>query len=239
MTSERVSTIIPVFNGAAFLADALESVRAQDVAPDEIVVVDDGSTDGSAEIASRHPGVRVVAHDTNRGLPAARNTGLAAAVGDVIAFLDADDLWAPEKTGLQLDRLQHDPDVDIVVGHTQRTRLVTRDDGTTAFEPWSEPELALSLGAALVRRRVFDAIGEFDESLPFTNDWDWFLRAREQGVSIAIHTDVVQHYRRHDANMTEAVDDGNRYTLLMLRKSLHRRRERRGEAESLPPLDAE
>jgi len=239
MTSDRVSAIIPVFNGAAFLADALESVRAQAVAPDEIVVVDDGSTDGSAEIASRHPGVSVVAHDANRGLPAARNTGLAAAVGDVIAFLDADDLWVPEKTGLQLDRLRHDPDVDIVVGHTQRTRLVTRDDGTTAFEPWSEPELALSLGAALVRRRVFDVIGDFDESLPFTNDWDWFLRAREQGVSIAIHADVVQHYRRHDANMTQAVDDGNRYTLLMLRKSLQRRRERGGEAESLPPLDAE
>jgi len=236
MTGERVSAVIPVFNGAAFLADALASIGAQDIPPDEIVVVDDGSTDASMEIARSIAGVRVVAHERNRGLPAARNSGLATAAGDVIAFLDADDLWAPEKTRLQRDHLLRDADVDIVVGHTQRTRLVARDDGSTEFEPWSEPELALSLGAALVRRRVFDAIGGFDESLPFTNDWDWFLRAREQGVVIAVHPEVVQHYRRHDNNMTEAVDDGNRYTLLMLRKSLERRRARDGDAESLPPL---
>jgi glycosyltransferase involved in cell wall biosynthesis len=239
MTRARVSAVIPVFNGAAFLADALASIRAQDSTPDEIVVVDDGSTDGSAELASRVDGVRVVAHERNRGLPAARNTGIAAAAGDVIAFLDADDLWVAAKTRVQLEFLKRDPGAGIVVGHTQRTRLVTHPDGTAGFEPWAEPELALSLGAALVRRRIFEVIGDFDEALPFTNDWDWFFRAREQGVGITVHPDVVQYYRRHDTNMTGAIEDGNRYTLLMLRKSLQRRRDAGGAAESLPPIGAD
>ena len=233
-----VSAIIPVFNGARFLTDALASIRAQDVLPDEIIVVDDGSSDGSAELA-RGLGteIQVLAHPANLGLSSARNTGVEAAQGELISFLDVDDLWLPGKTNIQLDLMNRDSDVDVVIGRTQKLRLVREVDGQREFERWSEPEPALSLGASLIRRRAFDLIGKFDTSLAFTLDWDWFMRGREQGVVIRMHSDVVQFYRRHGSNMSEDVDEGNKDTLRMLKMSLARRRQDPStELDSLPGL---
>ena len=240
MSRMNISAIIPVFNGEEFLAEAVESIRAQRVPPDEIIVVDDGSRDGSAAVAATLGAeVRVVRHAHNLGLPAARNTGVGAARGDVISFLDVDDLWSPDKLLVQSDILGRDPSIDVVVGLTQKMRrLDDSDDGR--FEPWSEPELALSLGAALLRRRAFDRVAGFDRSLAFTGDWDWFMRAREQGLVITTHPDVVQYYRRHGGNMTEDIDTGNRDTLKMLKMSLERRRQNPNrQAASLPELGRE
>jgi glycosyltransferase involved in cell wall biosynthesis len=115
----RVSVIIPAFNASAYLSDAVRSVRAQTLGDTEIIVVDDGSTDGTAAIAAGLEGVRCFSQE-NAGPAAAINTGVAAATGAYIAFISADDLWVPHKLEWQFDALASDPSVDLVFGHLQR-----------------------------------------------------------------------------------------------------------------------
>lgn len=234
-----VSVVIPVYDGATFLPDAVASIRAQTRPPDEIIVVDDASTDGSGEVAaSLGDDIRVIRHEHNQTLPGARNTGVQASDSDIVTFLDADDLWAPDKLQRQLALFDEHPDVLVVVGHTHKMRLVGEDDGVRRFERWGEPELLLSMGATAIRRPAYEQVGRYDTSLAFTCDWDWFMRARELGLALETHPEVVQLYRRHETNLTEDADYGNQDTLAMLRKSIGRRRAAApgGKAESLPGL---
>lgn len=241
-SSFRVSVIVPVLDGAPFLRDAVESIRSQEPAPLEILVVDGGSTDGTDRVASdlaEEPGseLRFVPQHPTKGLGGARNVGVAQARGDVIAFLDVDDLWSADKTALQLAHLAANPEVQIVLGETHKMKCTgVADDGRRTFENWAESQLQLSMGAAMFRRDVFDRVGAFDESRPFACDWDWFMRAREQGVRMLTHKETVQYYRRHELNMTLAEEAGNRDTLKMLKTSLSRRRAEKGVATSLPSI---
>ena len=115
-----VSAIIPVFNGERYLAHALESILAQTYRPLEILVVDDGSTDRSAEVAHRFgPAIRYI-YQANAGAGAARNRGIALSTGDFVAFLDQDDLWAPDKLACQMDVLRADAPVGMVFGLVQQ-----------------------------------------------------------------------------------------------------------------------
>jgi glycosyltransferase involved in cell wall biosynthesis len=227
-----VSTIIPVFNGERFVADAIESVLAQDYHPLEIILVDDGSTDNTSRIAERFAERICYVRQANRGPAAARNTGLSHAHGDAVTFLDADDLWTPGKLASQVAAVGRSPSRDIVLGHLQRLKLTSAH----GFEPHGAPELSLNLGASLIRRQVFDLVGPFDESLRLADDWDWYMRARELGVSILVQDSVVLFYRRHDNNLTNQRDEGDRSTVEVLRRSLERRRKRDGEASSLQPI---
>lgn len=229
-----ISCIIPCFNGANFLREAIDSVLAQEYEALEVLVIDDGSTDSSATIAASYgPSVRVISQE-NRGLTATRNIGIEAATGEAIAFLDHDDMWLPGKLVLQAELL--DRDADAVVGAMQR--IVPSADSPTGYVPHDDPLPSMSLTAALIRTATFDSVGEFDESLVFGADWDWFLRAREQGAVIRQHPEVVLHYRRHDDNMTNDVSSGNRATLQLLKSSIDRRRAQAGRAESLPPIES-
>jgi glycosyltransferase involved in cell wall biosynthesis len=232
-----VSVIIPVFNGEAFLAEAVESIQRQDYHPLEIIIVDDGSTDGTARIAASFKDSARYAYQPNSGPAAARNRGLRMAHGNVISFLDADDLWTDIKLELQLARLTDDPSVEIVIGRRQLVRLVGGVDGKHKFEKLSDPRTDLNLGSAVFRRSVFDRVGFFDETLYHCDDWDWFMRARELGVPMVIHHEVTLISRRHEQNMTNRVALGNLYTIRMLKKSLdRRRRQNNGLATSLPKL---
>lgn len=232
-----LSVIIPVYNGERFLAEAVESIQRQAHQPLEIIIVDDGSTDNTATIAASLDGHIRYAFQNNSGPPAARNKGLQMARGNVISFLDADDLWSENKLEVQLGRLAVAPTVEIVLGRTQLMKLTELRDGTPKFEPWSEPVLAMSLGCAIVRRSAFHKVGLFDETLRHAEDWDWFMRARELGVSMQIHQEVMQLYRRHDRNITNQVELDNQHTIRMLKKSLDRRRQHNsGLARSLSKL---
>ncbi len=234
MTHLFVSVIIPVFNGERLLAEAIESILAQDYQPLEIVVVDDGSTDGTGEIANRFANRINYIRQPNRGPAGARNTGLENAQGNLIGFLDADDLWIQGKLAVQEGALRNSPAADIALGHLQRLKL-TQANG---FVPHGSPELALNLGASLIRRRVFDVVGTFDESFRFGDDWDWYMRVREMGVPILVQNDVVLFYRRHDANLTNQREEDDRAAVRVLRCSLERRRARYGVASSLPPIES-
>ncbi len=235
MASEAplVSVIVPVYNGDRFLAEAIDSIRRQDYRPLEIIVVDDGSTDGTPAVASRLAGEVGYVRQDNAGTPAARNTGLRLARGTLIGFLDADDLWTDRKLALQVPRLMESPAAEIVLGYTEVASLADVEHSRRAAPA---PAPLLTLGAALVRRSSFQRAGLFDETLRYCDDVDWFLRAKEAGLSLRIHDDLVQVYRRHDRNLTNHRDLDRRFFVEVLKRSLDRRR--RAGAGSVEPLPA-
>ncbi len=219
-----VSVIMPVYNGEAFLADAIRSVIRQDYGPMEIIVVDDGSTDGTAKVARDFGDTVRYFYKPNGGPPTARNKGLDMSGGDVICFLDADDIWTGNKLEIQLARLESEPSVEVVIGHIQPMRQLTDEEGEPRTEIYHDSWPSLSLGGAVIRKSAFSKVGRFDETLLFNDDVDWFVRAKEKGVAILVHREIVQLCRRHERNLTNQRDLDRRYLIMALKKTLDRRR---------------
>lgn len=194
--SPEVSVVIPAYNRQDTIGRAIASVRAQTWQDFEIVIVDDGSTDGTAAVAERFADarIRVIRHERNCGASAARNTGIAAARGDYIAFLDSDDEWLPQKLENQLDRLREQPagtnvSCTGVVLHLI-DRGIRRDYVLAECADWRRK---ITLGCderpgttLLARREVFEQVGPLDEALPRFEDWDWLLRYAAIGGQIVI-----------------------------------------------------
>lgn len=236
---QTISVIIPVYNGGAYLADAVASVREQSLPAFEIIIVDDGSVDGTpAVIASLGPDVRSI-RQCNMGPAAARNRGLELACGTYIAFIDADDLWCEGKLEAQARRLHDEPTLQMVIGATQRVRHASSQQTVCPdrrLVPVGPVWMLFHLGATLFRRTVFETVGVFDENLRMGEDVDWFLRAREAGVQMGIFHEVVQHYRQHGANLTGDTLEKDRFFLAALKRSLDRRRRGDGRADELAPV---
>ena len=224
-----VSVVIPVFNGERFLREAVESVLAQKYSPLEIIMVDDGSTDGTADVARSLPETVRYLHQTNQGPAAARNRGIEHAQGSLIAFADADDLWPEDKLALQLPYLMRDPAAEIVMGRIQQVLL-----SETGAEDFGEPAFSVNLGSAIIRKSVFERVGLFDETMRYSEDVDWFMRAREGGAAIVTIDAVTLLYRQHDQNMTRGKSTSELNVLKALKRSLDRRRESTGFASALP-----
>jgi glycosyltransferase involved in cell wall biosynthesis len=223
-----VSVIIPVYNGERYLAEAIRSVLDQALPPDEIIVVDDGSTDGTATIVARITAsaplpIRYI-YQENRGASAARNAGIRLAQGSVLAFQDADDLWLPQKQARQLALLEADPPADIVTGFTQQfaDATVPPDAGLRGLLPQPYPDVHLQ--NKLIRAAVFERIGLLDETLTYGEDLDWLVRAIQGGAVLRPHQEVVVHYRRHAGNLTNQIGSPDRYLILALRRAAQRRR---------------
>lgn len=216
MSTPRVSVIMPVYNAARWVDEAVHSVLSQGVAPLQFIAVDDGSTDDSAErLANFGPRVELL-HQANRGPAAARNLGLGQARADVIAFIDADDTWPPGRLLQQLARLQGERDTDIVQGRLQDVAL---REG--AWLPRGEPYFANSLVSALFRREAFARAGLLDESLRFCEDVDWFFGARRAGLGLVRDDRVTLLRRCHGDNMTRDREQVRRQTLEVVAR--HRR----------------
>ena len=237
MGGPLVSVIIPVFNGERFLREAIQSVSGAvsdkylDV---EIIIVDDGSTDGTASVAKSLPETVRYLRQTNQGPAAARNRGIENAQGSLIAFADADDLWPNDKLELQLPYLISDPRIDIVMGRIQQVRLPGTCNEQTRAEDVGEPAFSVNLGSAVVRKSVFERVGFFDETMRYSEDVDWFMRAREAGAAIVTIDAVTLFYRQHEENMTRGKSASELNVLKALKRSLDRRRERTGFASALP-----
>jgi glycosyltransferase involved in cell wall biosynthesis len=238
---DLISVIVPVHNGARFLLGAVASIRGQGHRPLEIIIVDDGSSDDTARVAAALAGgdglFLLYLHQQNRGPAAARNRGLAAARGSLIAFLDVDDRWPPGKLQAQHARLRAEPGLDVLLSRLQVVRLPGASPAATGLP--AAPLRNIHLGGALFRREAFDKVGPFDESLRFSEDHDWFLRAREQGLAIAISDQVGLYYRQHEGNLTASDDAAARGFQLaeVLKRSLDRRRQQsRGRAAALPEI---
>ncbi len=199
MTGPLVSVVVPVHNGERFLAAALASALEQDYAPLEIVVVDDGSTDVSAALAAAHP--VTLLRQPNRGVASARNAGVAASSGELIAFLDQDDEWLPAKTSLQVRALADDPGLGFVLTRMQ----IVLEPGTPRPEWLDEASLAGPSDAAIpsslmVRRETFDEVGGFDPAYRIACDADWLARAKDAGVEWARLDETLVRYRIHSDN---------------------------------------
>jgi glycosyltransferase involved in cell wall biosynthesis len=231
-----VSVVIPVFNGERFLREAVQSVLAQHYSPIEIIVVDDGSTDGTANVARSLPETVRYLHQTNQGPAAARNRGIDQAQGSLVAFADADDLWPEGKLELQLSYLIKNPQIDIVLGRIQQVLLSDTVDGQTQSQEFGETGLSVNLGSAVIRKSVFERVGLFDETMRYSEDVDWFMRARESGAAIVTIDAVTLFYRQHEENMTRGKSASELNVLKALKKSLDRRREQTGSAAALPSL---
>ncbi len=198
-----VSVIIPAYNGEKYLAEAIENVTNQDYQPLEIILIDDGSTDKTAEIAAEFKNSIRYISQQNSGPAAARNRGISMANGDVIAFLDVDDLWSDDKLKLQADYLANNPSVEIVQGLIQNLKISPlTNDNVAIFEKEYHPYNYINLGSGLYRKLVFDKIGLFDESLRYAEDVDWFIRAWENSISKVVLKQVTLFYRKHRENMT-------------------------------------
>jgi glycosyltransferase involved in cell wall biosynthesis len=225
MPTPLVTVIVASYNGERFLRETLESLFAQDFASFEVVFVDDGSGDRTAEIANSFP-LRYI-HQPNKGLPAARNTGLAEAKGDLIAFLDDDDLLPPNKLRIQSSYLLDHPTTGCVLGRQEWIFEEGIEMPVLKRDPiYGEPG-GIQLVTAMIRRHVLEEVGGFDPSYRYAEDRDLFIRLREHGVEIAVLPEVVLHKRLHGANMTMNPP----VTHPMLR-SLHEKLERARGAES-------
>lgn len=195
-----VSVIVPVYNGENFLAGVIQNICRQEYQPLEIIVVDDGSTDETAKVAAQFGEQIHYIYQSNQGPAAARNYGIKLAKGDMIAFLDVDDLWADYILGEFVNYLTANPDVDIVQGLIQRLQLNTT--GCGEYQLVFEPYQFINLGSALYRKSVFDKVGMFDELLWDNEDTDWYMRAWELNVSKVVLPKIMLYYRKHDNNMT-------------------------------------
>lgn len=207
----RVALIVPCWNLGHFLGSALASAAAQSLRPDHIVVVDDGSTDNSVEIAGGFSGVSVV-RQPHRGVAAARNRGLAGIDADFVAFLDADDLWPPTSLAARLAAL-NESGADGCFG------VIESFGSRRCGGPLPDRQHARSLGAALIRREAFDRVGMFDESLSIGEDVDWVARFDAAGLRWCTVEDVVMLRRFHDANTTADTAAVQRELLKVLRRA--------------------
>ncbi len=218
-----VSVIVPARNAMPFLSEALRSIVAQGVAPVEVLVVDGASTDGSREAALTFPHVRLV-EQAGRGLAAARNLGLAAAQGDLIAFLDADDLWSAHSLTARLSHLVQCPDCLGVIGQVQRFLQPGTPLPAAYASGWLErPAIGYTPGALLAQRRLFDLVGWFDETLILGGDSDWFARAADMGAPLDSLARITLHKRIHGANLSADVARYRQELLTVTRRSLLRR----------------
>lgn len=229
-----ISVIIPAYNCERFLREAVESVLGQNYSPVELIIVDDGSTDGTASVARSFPETVRYLHQTNQGPAAARNRGIEHAQGSLIAFADADDLWPATKLELQLSYLVRDPKIDIVLGRIQQVQLSETNDGETRAEEFAEPAFSVNLGSAIMRKSVFERVGLFDETMRYSEDVDWFMRAREAGAAIVTIDAITLFYRQHEQNMTRGKSTSELNVLKALKRSLDRRRQGSGVAAALP-----
>lgn len=205
-----ISVIIPTYNHARFLAQAIESALAQTLPPVELIVVDDGSTDETAQVLARYAGRIRVIRQQNSGVAAARNAGAALAAGDYLAFLDADDVWLPRKLERQMARLRAEPELGLVhcgveeIDEAGQRRGYRRD----GLEGWLFEEFLLFrrsilLGGgsgALMPRAVFQAAGGFDERLSTSADWDLYCRIAARHC-IGFVPEALLRYRLHGGNM--------------------------------------
>jgi len=206
----RVSVVIPAYNAERFLGEALDSVFAQGLDDPEVVVVDDGSEDDTTRIASDYGrGVRVLTQ-ANAGSGRARNVGLRETSGELVAFLDADDIWVAEKSELQQHVLEQDPSLGMVfsdmVSFHDDGREGARYFDERGFEGRCTPSSIflhdmVSTPTVILRRTCLDDVGMFDESLPIGQDTDlWFRIAL--GYPFAVVNRPLVRRRFHDANIT-------------------------------------
>ncbi len=209
-----ISVVIPAWNASRYIGDAVDSVLSQSAAPDEIIIVDDGSTDDTSECVRKFGSRVTLVAQSNAGVAAARNRGIAAAHGEAVALLDADDLMASRRLELQRAVLADDTHCAIALGKQmtfgsdqERPALDGSAVNLTAVRPGYVPS------AAMIRVSAFRLVGPFDAGLRIGDFLDWITRAKSRGAPITEMEQVVAYRRLHEASLSRSA--GTRYADLV------------------------
>jgi glycosyltransferase involved in cell wall biosynthesis len=216
MTNPLVSCVLPVYDGQAYLAEAIESVLDQTYRPLELIVVDDGSTDDSAEIARSYGDRLKLLTGDDDGPSASRNRGIRAAEGSLLAFIDYDDRWRPEKLERQVETLRRRPDLGYVL-----TKVALFFDGVSETEATRLENLdrhrdvpGYSFVTMLARRELFTEVGTLDPERWYTDSIEWFERAEAAGIAHVVLDEELHERRIHGDNLTLRANDRGREEVL-------------------------
>jgi glycosyltransferase involved in cell wall biosynthesis len=234
MEQPLVTVVIPAHNAERFIAEAIESVLAQSYEPVETIVVDDGSTDRTAEITGRYGDVRLLRQE-NRGAGAARNAGVAISSGELVAFHDADDAMLPHRLQAQVDHLRSNHGVGCVLASQE---LVVEAGAEQPFWALDAEPLFDRLGeqmrtetpdiytvTMLMSRELFDSVGGFDQAMAPVEDVDIIFRLMERGVELALLPDVVVRRRVHPGALTQDLEASRAGFFKLFKRRIDRRRE--------------
>ncbi len=206
---DRLAVVIPTYNRGRSIRRCLDSVYSQTRLPDEIIVVDDGSTDGSTlGLKDQFPGIQVISQE-NQGVSAARNTGIGYANSNWIAFLDSDDVWLDSKCEKQLEALCHNPgheichtqEIWIYNGREKRLPLNYHKRGGWIF-PHCLPVCAISPSTAIVSRELLISVGLFDETLPACEDYDLWLRIASRHPILLVDEPLIEKHGGHEDQLS-------------------------------------
>jgi len=214
-----VSVVIPAYNAERFVGEAIASVLAQTCKPSEIIVVNDGSTDRTADRVAAFVDVKL-ASKQNGGPGSARNFGLRHATQPLVAFLDADDLWAPRKLERQIEVLRRSGAPKFVFGNAVEFREL---DAEGVPVPLADPVQCQLPGTLLGTRAALDAIGPFREDRRVGDVIDWYARALDSGVATETLDEVVLLRRLHETNLGRTSENPSADYLTVLRTVIHRR----------------
>ena len=222
----NVSVIIPTYNRSKPLQQALSSVYAQTLLPEEVIVIDDGSTDDTKSMIEKHfPSVRYI-HQRNRGVSAARNKGILLATGNWLAFLDSDDEWLPDKLHMQIQALDASENKvchseEIWIRNGTRVNAMKKH---TKRGGWIFPHcLALCLmspSSIIIHRSVFERVGVFDESLPACEDYDLWLRISALYPVLFIEEPLIKKFGGHPDQLSRKHWGMDRFRIHALEKLL-------------------
>ncbi|MBD1877295.1 glycosyltransferase family A protein [Coleofasciculus sp. FACHB-T130] len=220
-----ISVIIPVYNCERYLAEAIESVLAQTYQSIEIIVVDDGSTDGSAEVAKRFGSLVRYYFQTNSGSAAARNHGIELSQGNFFAFLDADDLWVEDKLASQMTAFESEPELDLVFGLVEQFYSPDLEESMrakihcpTELVPGHIPS------ALLIKRDAFFRVGSFEPNWTIAEFASWYVRAVELKLRMKVLPYLVAKRRIHKKNKGITERQFQTEYIKILKASLDRRR---------------
>lgn len=220
-----VSAIIPVYNCEKYLGEAIESILNQTYSNTEIIVVDDGSEDGTSTVAEKYTDQINLIRQKNSGIGMARNTGIKNAGGEFLAFLDADDIWSPDKLSKQLEIFRMNNNVDIVYGHVKQfLSPEIRDEIKNRYRCPEEKMPGRLASTMLIKKQKFLDVGPFSSNKGVGTDIDWYLRATDKGLNVYLLDEVVMKRRIHTTNTGILHKDKRIDYVRHLKESLDRRR---------------
>lgn len=223
MNKFSISVIIVVQNGERYLAEAIESVLTQTYQPNEIIVVGGESTDNTEKVAKSYEQVRYI-RQIDRGLANARNIGIDAAQGELIAFLDHDDRWTPKKLSTQVDYFIKNPEIQYT---NARVKLFLEPGCSlrSGFpkELLEEEQLGRTPGTLVARKSLFNLIGKFNPGFTIGCDVEWFTRAKDYNIFMAFIPEVLLYKRIHNTNLSGNVQVNRRELLTIVKQSLDRK----------------
>jgi glycosyltransferase involved in cell wall biosynthesis len=222
---KKVSVIIPAYNAARYLTETLESVHNQTVTVDEIILMDDGSTDFTKDLISDFRDVKYF-WQPNSGTAIALNEAIKKASGDYFAFLDADDLWIADKISLQLKALKENPEIDMVFGWVEQflsPELTKEEKKEIEFQ--TGPMIGQHKSTWLIKREAFERVGFFKGSYQLEEFMDWYLKGREIGLTEIMVNQTLAKRRIHTTNISRTKKNLRVEFPKLIKAALDRRRQ--------------